>query len=170
MKRWTPPIIKIIEALWAVADDRITIEPSQAQSLFADLISVIKAKVSSSSGWKEYSVEYDESKNAIMANDSASYRQWYLSYPWIALLLKLGKLPLDEAFSNSLKGVKRKDINTKNKGSDGKEKVLEWVDEFVSTQGINLDEFHNYVQSLLVIIESMSLELLGSKKIPPKWY
>ena len=109
MLRSQPPIIKIYEALGAIADQRIEIS-KDTTSLFGEMWS---AKVYSSSRGKFYTVTYDPNNNAIMMNDNGAYRKGYLGYPGIALLLLTKKLPLDQVFAEYLKDIPRKDINTK---------------------------------------------------------
>jgi len=63
MLRTPPPLIKIYEALGAIADQRIEL----IQGLF------VEAKVYSSSREKYYTVTYDAANKAIMLNDNGSY-------------------------------------------------------------------------------------------------
>ena len=70
MKWEHPPIIKIYEALGAVADNRVELSENTA-------------KVFSSSGNKFYDVSYDRDSNSIMTNDNGSYWKGYLGYPAI---------------------------------------------------------------------------------------
>jgi len=109
MLRSQPPIIKIYEALGAIADQRIEIL-KDTTSLLGEMWS---AKVYSSSKEKFYTITYDPKNNAIMMNDNGAYRQGYLGYPGIALLFLTKKLPLNEVFAEYLKNIPRKDINTK---------------------------------------------------------
>ncbi len=97
--QWTyPPIIKVYEALGAVADGRVEVSGNSA-------------KVYSSSGNKFYTVEYDPSAMAIMVNDNGSFYKGYLGYPAIAFLLQIGELPYSPAVAEKLKGIAWKDIN-----------------------------------------------------------
>lgn len=162
--RKLPPIIKIYEALWAIADDRIEILPQEW--LFIDP-NFVKAKVYSSSKWKHYEVQYDKNQNAIMANDNASYRQWYLWYPGIALLLKLNVLAYNEIFAAYIKDIPRKDINAKNKDS---EKTLQEIDLKIMAAWGDINQFKEYIVKLAWGIAELNLSLLGNKKSPPKWY
>ena len=87
-ERKLPPKVKVIEALSAVADERIIIE---------DLLSKEWKCNSASSPWKTYKILYNEKENTISSNDSGSINQWFLWYPAIAFLLKIWKLKYDES-------------------------------------------------------------------------
>ena len=98
MIKWKlPPKIKIYEALGCLADGRLKEINSQI-------------RVYSSSGNKYYNVTYDQSKQAIMANDNGSYWQGYLGYPAIAYLMSVEELPFDQKFAEGLKDIAWKDI------------------------------------------------------------
>ena len=95
MKEWElPPKVKIIEALSAVADERIIIE---------DLLSKEWKCISSSTPWKSYKILYNEKENQIYSNDSWSTNQCFLWYPAIAFLLKIWKLKYDESILEMVK-------------------------------------------------------------------
>lgn len=94
MKWLEPPVIKIYEALWAIADNRIKVE---------NYLNFYCAKNYSSSKWKYYISEFDTNSNSIVSNDNWSYWKWYLWYPSIALLFKIWVLDLNIEYANSLK-------------------------------------------------------------------
>jgi len=155
MKWKLPPIIKIYEALGCLADKRLKVTDP-------------KVRVYSSSGNKYYTVQYSESKNAIMSNDNGSFWVGYLGYPSIAYLMKLGKLPFSKKYYKTLKDIAWKDINTKNKNNFTKT-MLE-IDEIVKQQGVNIKEFHDFIDKIEKAIEEKDLNLLGTKQNPPKEY
>lgn len=94
-----PPLIKIYEALGALADGRIKVAGDHAEVL-------------SSSRNKTYQVDFDPETNTIVANDNGSYWQGYLGYPAIAFLFATGKIEFNEEMAGSLKGIKWKELNT----------------------------------------------------------
>ena len=94
--RKLPPKVKIIEALCAVADERVTIE---------DLLSKEWKCISSSTPWKVYKIIYNEKENQIYSNDSWSTNQWFLWYPAIAFLLKIWKLKYDGSILKMIKNT-----------------------------------------------------------------
>lgn len=154
MGKWKlPPIIKVYEALGAIADKRI-------------IVSKDKAEVYSSEGNKKYDVIYSESDNAIMVNDNGSYWVGYLGYPAIAFLMENGALEYISEYGEALKGVEWKKINTKNKNDfDLTQKEM---DQILLQKNVNLDEFYLYLANTIKKIEEMDLNLLGSKIKPPK--
>jgi hypothetical protein len=94
-----PPLIKVYEALGAVADDHV------------QLIDERQALVSSSDGRKTYEVELVD--RTISANDNASYWQGYLGYPAIAVLIARGVVPADPAAMAALRGIPWKELNSR---------------------------------------------------------
>lgn len=153
MKWDIPPIIKVYEALGAVADGRV-VEDGET------------AKVFSSSGNKFYEVNYDESTNSIMTNDNGSYWKGYLGYPAIAYLMQIGKLSYREDLGELMKGIHWKDINQEFKNDF--EKTIKYV-----LSPLSLDEsslLEEYAEGVLEEIKTMELNYLGPKKLPPEGY
>ena len=103
-----PPLIKIFEALGAVADGRV------------EIINDFQAKVRSSSGNKVYDVIFNPDTRELSVNDNASYYQGYVGYPALAFLMFKGLLPFDEKLSNKLKGIHWKQLNQDNKNDFNK--------------------------------------------------
>lgn len=153
MKWLNPPIIKIYEALGAVADNRIEVSGNSA-------------KVYSSSGNKFYQVNYDPEANAIMANDNGSYWKGYLGYPAIAFLMIVKVLPYDEEIGSLLKNIAWKDINQKFKNDF--DKTLEFILSSKSDDEIN--KIKNYVEKVDQEIKRLEFNLLGKKVLPPDGY
>jgi len=92
-----PPLIKIYEALGALADGRVQLTDDH------------RALVASSDGAKIYEVEL--TGQVISANDNASYWQGYLGYPAIAVMIARGLLPADPAALSALRGIPWKELN-----------------------------------------------------------
>ena len=154
--RWKlPPKIKIYEALGCLADNRLEVTDSEI-------------KVFSSSRNKHYTVKFDEKENAIMANDNGSYWVGYLGYPSIAYLMKIGKLPFNEEYSQALKNIAWKDINVKNKNNF--EKSQSEIDFILEGKGINLKKFQAFVDSTFEAISMNGFALLNNKHLPPQGY
>src|SRR6185369_7248050 len=153
MKWKKPPIIKIYEALGAIADDRVE-------------VSGLAAKVFSSSRNKFYEAEYDPTSQSVMANDNASYWKGTLGYPVIALLLKLNILKLEKEKIKLLKGIAWKDLNQKHKNDF--EKTLASIKESMDeSKWVELSE---YADGILKKIIQLDFNYLGNKKLPPKGY
>jgi len=155
MKWKLPPKIKTYEALGCLADGRLKVTDSEV-------------RVYSSSGNKYYTVQYSESENAIMSNDNGSFWVGYLGYPSIAYLMKLEELPFSKEYAEALKDIAWKDINTKNKNNFTKT-MLE-VDEIIKQRGVNIQEFHDFIDKIERTIKGKDLNLLGTKQNPPKGY
>ena len=153
MKWKTPPIIKIYEALGAVADGRVEVTDNTA-------------KVFSSSGNKFYIVTYASEQSAIMANDNGSYWKGYLGYPAIAFLLQSGKLEWRPEMSELLKDIAWKDLNTKFKNDFNK--TLQYI--LSNLNPIRKGELESYTIFLAGQLEKMGLSLLGKKALPPEGY
>lgn len=150
-----PPVIKVYEALGAIADHRIQVNGNTA-------------KVSSSSGNKYYEVYYDATTNAITANDNASYWQGYLGYPSIAFLLAAKHISYNPTVVNLLKDIAWKDINTKFKNNfDETEK---YVRELVEERGGKLSTLDETIQEVTSRLEKMHLKKLRSTLKPPNNY
>jgi hypothetical protein len=92
-----PPVMKVYEAFGAIADERIRVKDNEAE-------------VDSSQNTKTYKVIYDPKLNTIVASDSGTFWQRYVSYPSIALLLKKGVINYDKSVAAELKGIVWKDI------------------------------------------------------------
>ncbi len=155
MKWKLPPPIKIYEALGAIADERVEADGN-------------KAKVYSSSGNKFYTVTYDADKQEIMANDNGSYWQGYLGYPSIAFLMHIGAIRFNPLYSEALKGIAWKDINTRFKNDF--DKTVVYIHSLLQEKGIAVDDFLGEVDALRKQIELLDLSFLGKKTKPPKGY
>lgn len=153
MKWKHPPIIKIYEALGAVADGRVEVSGNTA-------------KVYSSSGNKYYDVIYDARKKNIMANDNGSFWKGYLGYPSIAFLMKIGVLDYESDIGELLKNIAWKDINQKFKNDF--DKTLEFI---LSTKSDTEKQLLiGFVDKVDEEIRKLNLGLLGKKTIPPEGY
>jgi hypothetical protein len=95
-----PPAEKILEAYSAIADGRIIMHENSAE-------------ISSSGGTKTYTVEWDG--NQYASSDPATYWQGYPGYPVLAVLMKQGKLPLDEEAVASMAHIPWKKLNDAHK-------------------------------------------------------
>src|SRR5216684_3776484 len=92
-----PPIIKVYEALGALADRRVQIADERS------------ATVASSDGRKIYAVEIEG--QTISSNDNASYWQGYIGYPAIAVLIAQGALSFPRETVEALRGIPWKELN-----------------------------------------------------------
>lgn len=95
-----PPAEKILEAYSAIADGRIRMNENSAE-------------VDSSDASKTYLVEWDG--DTFASSDPATYWQSYPGYPVLAVLLKQGRLPLDEEMIRPMAGIPWKKLNDAHK-------------------------------------------------------
>ena len=91
---------KILEAYSAIADKRIEMNENSAE-------------VHSSDASKTYLVEWDG--DTFASSDPATYWQSYPGYPVLAVLLKQGRLPLDEELIQPMAGIPWKKLNDAHK-------------------------------------------------------
>lgn len=153
-KKWShPPIIKIYEALGAVADERVH-------------ISGASAKVYSSSGNKFYTIDFSPTEKAIMVNDNGSFYKGYLGYPAIAFLMLFGEIAYSPKVAEYLKDIPWKDINQKFRNDF--DKTLEFIlKDMTETQRV---EIADEVQTIDTQLSNQPYCLLGEKIAPPKGY
>lgn len=154
MSKWKlPPVIKIYEALGAIADERVIAQGNRAE-------------VYSSEGNKHYDVFYDPQQNMISSNDNGSYWAGYLGYPSICLLMKLQKLPFNQDFALALGGIEWKKINDANRNDY--DKTQQQVDKQMESKGISLDDFYLYLAEVNNQISMLGLNAPDKKMVPPK--
>ena len=148
-----PPIIKIYEALGALADGRVEVSGDSA-------------KVFSSSGKKFYEVRYDAANHAITAYDNGSYWKGYLGYPAISYLFAIGVLTYEPGKALEFKDIAWKDINTKYKNDF--DKTIEHIFKEKSHEvRVGLE---NYAKETLAEIQALKLSHFGPKQAPPDGY
>ncbi|MFW5703067.1 MAG: hypothetical protein ACOCXP_03840 [Candidatus Dojkabacteria bacterium] len=145
----------VYEALSAIADGRI------------ELLGDNKARCTSTSRGKFYEIEYDPETNAIMSNDNMAYYVDEVSYPMVAMLIKLGELEIGEDLLKYFEGIKWKDINQRNKNNYMKS-VKEFLDGIDSNS--KREEVQTECRRIYDEVCKMKLQKLGKKKLPPKAY
>ena len=146
-ERKLPPKVKVIEALSAVADERIIIE---------DLLSKEWKCKSASSPWKTYKILYNEKENTISSNDSLSINQWFLWYPAIAFLLKIWKIKYDERILEMMKNINRIDIKEKvRKDYESMFRLVLWN---LHMQLFNVDYFISQIEYIYDQISELHLK------------
>ena len=119
-ERWKmPPLIKIYEALGALADERVRLEDEQ------------HATVLSSDGKKTYQVEISADGRTISSNDNASYWQGYLGYPAVAVMLKRGLCQVRADIISALAGIRWNELNRRFRNNYGRtvEEVMRLVEQ-----------------------------------------
>lgn len=150
-----PPIIKVYEALGAIADRRIELEGNSA-------------KVYSSSRGKYYTVTFDPTTNSIMCNDNGSYWAGYLGYPAITFLLGKQIIPFSTDSAELLKDIKWKDINQDFKNDFAK--TEKYCQDLVIQRDGDLSALLTDIQSIHQFLADHPYKLLGTKTKPPTGY
>ncbi|OXM54760.1 hypothetical protein [Amycolatopsis alba] len=153
-REWKPsPVIKIYEALGAVADGRVEIDGDTA-------------RVASSDKAKTYDVRHDPAAGSITANDNGSYWQGYLGYPGIAYLLERGVIAYDSGLAGELAGVPWKELATKYRNDWAK--VEKHVRDDLAGRGADLDRLDAGLAEISGQLEKLELTKLSPRLRPPK--
>lgn len=151
---WKPsPVIKIYEALGAIADGRVELDGDTA-------------RVASSDKAKTYDVRHDPAAGSITANDNGSYWQGYLGYPGIAYLMERGVLAYDSGLTAGLAGVPWKELATEYRNDWAK--VEKHVREELAAKGVDLDRFDAGIAEISSGLEKLALTKLSPRQRPPK--
>jgi len=154
MANWKmPPKAKVYEALSAVADDRVA------------MLTPTRAAVKSSSGEKNYTVEWAEDFSHITSNDNASFWQGYVGYPIIAVLLATGRLSYNRSLVGRLAGVPWKKINDQFKRDY--QKAVDSVLDEVSKKGGDRAALVADVDAIYIALRDLNLQRSEQRKRPP---
>lgn len=97
-----PPKIKVLEALSAISDGRVSRE--------GDHYVVV-----SSDGSRRYVVYVDVEKGLVYSNDNGTVYRDYVGYPIISVLMLEGMLSFDKDLGEALKGLPWRELNEKYK-------------------------------------------------------
>lgn len=142
MRLRSPPRIKVLEALGAIADGRIK------QVGDNDYIAI------SSDGSRKYRVHLDLGKGMADSTDNGTTYRGYMGYPIVAALMLKGVLPYNSKIANALKGVKWKELNDKYKRY---EVVMEIVKGMARRNGVEPYEIDAYVEDIMKRLENVKL-------------
>ncbi len=146
-----PPLIKVYEALGAIADRRVRI------------LDETRAEVVSSEGNKTYAVEINDKD--VSANDNASYWQGYLGYPAIAVMIARGLLTADKVPIEALAGIAWKELNRRYHNDYAK--TLADVDQAILERGADPAIVKAACEAVLSALQ-MFAPLRGSRRRPPR--
>ncbi|BFH73542.1 hypothetical protein SJAV_14860 [Sulfurisphaera javensis] len=127
-----PPRIKVLEALGAIADNRVKI------------INENECEVVSSEGDRVYKVIIKE--NLVNSTDNGTMYRNYIGYPIIACLMLMKKLPFNEKIARALKGIPWRRLNEEYKNYS---KVEEIVFSIAKERDINKEELENFIKVIL---------------------
>lgn len=142
----TPPRIKILEALGAIADGRVKI------------VSQNRAEVVGSDGKRKYEVRWDPAGNSISSTDNGSVYRGYLGYPAVAFLMTQGVLPYDAYLGSRLAGVPWRRLNEKYRDY---ELVMDEVLKDWSQK--DRERLEKYVSWILRMLKELNLKKLEER-------
>ncbi len=138
----SPPRIKILEALGAIADKRIK------------LIDERRAEVISSDGTRKYTVIVDYNARRVFSNDNGTRFRGYVGYPIIAFLMLKGILPFDERLAQALKDIPWKKLNETYKRYAIVEEI---VKKKALEKGVMPSELDAFVEKSMRLLRSLKL-------------
>lgn len=147
-----PPLIKVYEALGAIADGRVRLEDEN------------HAFVTSSEADKTYEVELSDDGREISSNDNASYWQGYLGYPAVAVLLMRGLYRAPANVIDALAEIPWKEINRRFKNDY--DKTLAEVNKTVEASGHDPDAVASEVESITEALRKLA-PVRGKRRRPP---
>ena len=132
-----PPRIKVLEALGAIADGRVSV------------VGEGRCEVMSSEGDKTYTVVVGG--GYAYSDDNGTIHRGYVGYPIIACLMAEGKLPVDKELAEKLRGIPWKRLNERYKRY---EEVLRHI---YTERGIERGRAEAYIAEVLREVEKMRL-------------
>ncbi len=143
-----PPLVKVYEALGALADRRV------------------ERRTMVRGGWHPrcYTVEVGADGREIAANDNASYWQGYLGYPAVAVLLARGLRACEPSALEALKGIPWKEINRRNRNDW--ERTVADVERIASERGNDATALRRTTESILDAIRVLA-PYRGRRLRPP---
>ncbi|ADY02022.1 MAG: hypothetical protein ACP5GZ_04880 [Vulcanisaeta sp.] len=136
----TPPRIKVLEALGALADGRVE-EVNEKEAL-----------VRSSDGTRTYKVYVDISRREVDSTDNGTIYRGYVGYPIISFLMTKRLLPINEKLMQSLRGIPWKKLNEEYKNYA---KVMEVI---IKDRELNETEVNKYIDQVLSVLRRMNLK------------
>jgi hypothetical protein len=138
----TPPRIKVLEALGAIADGRIKITSDK------------EAIVVSSEGDRSYRVYVDLERRVADSNDNGTMYRGYIGYPIIAFLMLKGSIPFRRDIAEALKGVRWRYLNERYKSYSAVESII-YRD--LKVRSIDINDVNKYIEDVLRALSSLGL-------------
>ena len=146
-----PHISRIYEALTAIADNRIEINGN-------------RAKCYEFGNDRVYDIQYDPVNGSIMSNDNAAFYTYSLSYPIIAYLMLIGKIPYQKKLLEIFKDVCWKDINQHFKNNY--DKSIRFVLEGFKKEGQDIDFIKMEIKGIYDFTCNLQIKTLGKLQRP----
>ncbi|MEM0004414.1 MAG: hypothetical protein QXE10_01395 [Desulfurococcaceae archaeon] len=139
-----PPRIKVLEAIGAVGDKRVT------------LMTDVKASVKSSMGDREYKVVLVSEGNQVYraySSDNGTIHRGYIGYPIIAFMMVKDILPVDGEVLRAMTGIPWKELNEKYQKYAIVENIVLSRAEKMGVQRQVVDDFVNLVLKKLGLMK-----------------
>jgi hypothetical protein len=149
------PIIKIYEALGAIADERVALVEAGAS-------------VMSSSRKKTYRVRYHLEKNAIESNDNGTFWRGYIGYPAVAYLMLVGRITYDIRVKRALGGIPWKDLNVR--FGNNYQKTLMEIAKHLHSIGVAPQDVETEVGRIANALNNLNVTVVRSAQYPPEGY
>jgi len=146
-----PHVARIYEALTAIAGNRIEINGN-------------RAKCYSITNDKVYDIQYNSVSGSIMSNDNAAFYTNCLSYPMIAYLMLINKIPYQEKLLEIFKDVCWKEVNIHFKNDY--DKSIKFVLGELKKEGQDTDFIRNEVKRIYDFVCSLQIKTLGELQRP----
>jgi len=148
-----PHISRIYEALTAIADNRIELNGNSASCYSSDENRV-------------YEIQYDPIIGSIMSNDNTAYYTYSLSYPMIAYLMLIGKIPYEQKLLEILKDICWEDIYKQFKNDY--DKSIKIVMGELKSEGTDVEFIRREIEKIYNFILNLKIKTFGSLQRPPK--
>ncbi len=143
MQLSTPPRVKVLEAVGAVAGGRVRV------------LGESEAEVRASEGDRTYRVFLDAARGLADSDDNGTRFKNYIGYPILAFMMVKGLLPYDEEIGKALKDVKWRSINELFKNY---RLVERYIKEELKRVGIASDRVDSYIASVIEALSGMTLQ------------
>jgi len=150
-----PHVSRIYEALTAIADNRIEINGN-------------RAKCYEVGNDRVYDIQYDPVNGSIMSNDNAAFYTYSLSYPMIAYLMLIGKIPYQQKLLEDFKDIYWEDINKKFKNDY--DKSIKIVLGELKSEGKDVDFIREEIQKIYNFVCKLEIKTLGKLQRPSRGY
>ncbi|MDW8041455.1 MAG: hypothetical protein RMJ75_01450 [Nitrososphaerota archaeon] len=129
-----PPRVKVLEALGAVAGDRVSDVTDRG------------CRVAASEGDRVYTVQVDLGSGEAFSDDNGTVFRNYVGYPIIAYLMVRGALPYDARLGEPLKEIRWRTLNERLKSYRLVERE---VAEVFRRKGIDWSEVETFVEEAM---------------------
>ncbi|MET1127747.1 MAG: hypothetical protein ABWW70_00300 [Thermoproteota archaeon] len=143
----SPPRVKVLEALGAIADGRVSREAPGRYT------------VVSSEGDRRYTVRVDLERREAYSDDNGTVYRGYVGYPIIAALMLEGVLPYREELAAHLRGIPWRKLNERYKRYFLVEQEVRRIAE---ERGADWAEVEALVREVLARLSRLRLRYAGS--------